>query len=76
MMQNKRRIIIFVGLALLLLIPFFAMQFTYEVNWTLSDFLVAGVLLFVTGLLIELVFRKLKKQVTGLRSVLQYWLVF
>jgi peptidoglycan/LPS O-acetylase OafA/YrhL len=61
MMQIKRRIIIFVLVALLLLIPFLAMQFTDEVNWTLSDFLVAGVLLFGTGLLIELAFRKLKK---------------
>jgi protein-S-isoprenylcysteine O-methyltransferase Ste14 len=58
-MQNKRRIIIFVLVVLLLLIPFLAMQFTSEVNWTLSDFLVAGVLLFGTGLLIELAFRKL-----------------
>ncbi len=36
--------------ALLLLIPFIAMQFTAEVAWTLSDFIIAGILLFGTGL--------------------------
>ena len=37
------------------------MQFTEEVNWTLADFLVAGVLLYGTGLLCELILRKVKK---------------
>lgn len=34
----------------LLLIPLVAMYFTDEVNWTIFDFLMAGVLLFSTGL--------------------------
>ena len=42
---------VLVGTALLLLIPLVAMQFTSEVNWTLSDFIVAGGLLAGTGLL-------------------------
>lgn len=45
----------------ILLIPFLAMQFTSEVNWTLSDFLIMGVLLFVTGLLIEVSLLKMGK---------------
>lgn len=36
--------------AAILLVPFVAMQFTGEVNWTLSDFVIAGVLLGGTGL--------------------------
>jgi len=36
--------------AFLLLIPLVAMQFTREVVWALSDFIIAGVLLFGTGL--------------------------
>jgi peptidoglycan/LPS O-acetylase OafA/YrhL len=59
-MQNKRLTGIVLTVALLLLIPLIAMQFTEEVNWTLSDFVVAGVLLLGTGLLCELVLRKVK----------------
>ena len=50
------------GLALatgaVLLIPLTAMQFTEEVAWTLSDFIVAGILLFGTGLTYLSVTRK------------------
>ena len=59
--QNKRLISIVLTAALLLLIPLIAMQFTDEVNWSLFDFVVAGVLLFGTGLACELVLRKVKK---------------
>jgi hypothetical protein len=47
--------------ALLLSIPLIAMQFTDEVNWTLSDFIAMGVLLLATGLLSEVIIRKVKK---------------
>lgn len=36
--------------AALLLVPLIAMQYTAEVNWTVSDFVVAGCLLFGAGL--------------------------
>lgn len=36
--------------AAILLVPFIAMQFTGEVNWSIFDFVVAGVLLAGTGL--------------------------
>ena len=58
--QNKRLTGIVLTVALLLLVPLIAMQFTDEVNWTLSDFVVMGVLLLGTGLLCELVLRKVK----------------
>ena len=35
---------------LLLLVPLAAMQFSDEVNWSVFDFVIAGVLLFITGL--------------------------
>jgi len=35
-----------------------AMQFTDEVSWNLGDFAIAGLLLFGTGLLFDLVIRK------------------
>lgn len=60
--QNKRLTAIVFSVAFLLLIPFIAMQFTDEANWTLFDFIVAGVLLLGTGLLCEVVLRKVKKR--------------
>ena len=59
--QNKRLTGILITVAVLLLIPFTAMQFTDEVNWSPFDFVVAGVLLLGTGLLCELAIRKVKK---------------
>lgn len=47
--------------AMLLLIPLIAMQFTDEVQWTLIDFVVAAALLIGTGLLCELVIKKINK---------------
>jgi len=42
---------------LFLLIPFIAMQLTGEVNWTPSDFVIAGTFLFGTGLAYKLITR-------------------
>lgn len=44
--------------ACILAVPMIAMQFSDEVNWNLLDFVVAGALLFGTGLGFELVVRK------------------
>ena len=46
-----------IATALLLMIPMIAMRFTQEVNWTLGDFIVAGILLFGAGLTYELISR-------------------
>ena len=59
--KNRRLTAIVSTVGLLLLIPLVAMQFTSEVDWDQTDFIVAGVLLLGTGLLIELVLRKVKK---------------
>tara|TARA_R110001606_G_scaffold399186_2_gene581395 strand:+ start:10581 stop:10796 length:216 start_codon:yes stop_codon:yes gene_type:complete len=37
------------------------MQFTNEVNWTIFDFVIAGILLIGTGLVCEFTLRKIKK---------------
>ena len=60
--QNKRLIIIVATTAVLLLIPWIAMQFTDDVNWTRSDFVVAAILLLGTGLLCNLVINKVNRQ--------------
>ena len=44
--------------ATLLMVPLVAMQFTAEVNWTLFDFVVMGVLIVGTGVTFELALRK------------------
>jgi len=59
-MKNKRLTFIILAVAFVLLIPLITMQFTDEVDWSLIDFAVAGVLLMCAGLIIELVIRKIK----------------
>ena len=44
----------------ILSIPLMAMQFTEEVNWTISDFLVMGILLFTTVFTIDFLLKKFK----------------
>jgi len=55
----KRFLIIFLIVGVLLMIPFLAMQFTTEVNWSVADFLIMGLLLLAGGLAIDLVLRKI-----------------
>lgn len=57
LVQNKRPLIIAVAIGVILLIPFIAMQFTDEVNWTIRDFIVAAIILSGTGFLFEVVVR-------------------
>ena len=59
--KNKKLIGTMITVTLLLLIPIIAMRFTNEVNWNLIDFIVAGTLLLGTGLICELVIRKINK---------------
>ena len=56
-MKNVRLICILLAVPALLLIPFFAMKFTHEVNWTAIDFITMGVMLLITGLAIEAALR-------------------
>jgi len=59
--QNKRLIGIICMVAVILSIPLLAMQFTNEVDWAVSDFVIMGILLLGTGLLCELVLRTVTK---------------
>jgi glucose uptake protein GlcU len=58
--ENKRLALIIGFIALILLIPFTAMQFASEVKWTAFDFTIAAALLITIGLACELVLRKVK----------------
>lgn len=59
--HTNRIYLILSAVAGLLLLPLIAMQFSTEVNWSSSDFLIMGVLLLCTGLAVEFVLRKVKK---------------
>ena len=61
-LKNKRLLKILIVLESLLLIPLIAMQFTTEVNWNYSDFIVFGILLLLAALLAELILRLVKNQ--------------
>jgi hypothetical protein len=54
-MKKKNIIRIIIAVALLLMIPLIAMQFTNEVNWTPADFIFAGFALLGAGLMYEFI---------------------
>lgn len=58
--QNQRSLALFAAAATLLMIPLIGMQFSKEVNWTGSDFVIGGILLFGTAFICEIVLRKVK----------------
>lgn len=58
--ENKRLILILAGAFSLLLVPYIAMRFTNEVNWTVLDFGVMGTMLLFTGIGIEVALRIVK----------------
>ncbi|WP_417609749.1 hypothetical protein [Owenweeksia hongkongensis] len=59
-MKNKRLVIIIGLIFLMLLIPFTAMQFSNEVNWSHFDFIIAAFLLFSIGLGLEVILQKVR----------------
>lgn len=78
-MRNRRLLGIVLTLVLILFIPFTAMQFTDQVNWTILDFVVAGILLLGTGLVFELVIRKVTNknyQITAIAVLLAVVFLF
>lgn len=61
-MGNRRLLYIVIAIAIILLIPLIAMQFSEVVNWSLFDFIIATTLLSGTGLLCEFVLRRVKEK--------------
>lgn len=52
--------ILILSVILILLVPYIAMQFTDEVDWSLLDFITAGILLFCVVFFCELIIRRVK----------------
>ncbi len=60
----------------LLFIPLIAMQLTNEVNWSLFDFIIMGVLLTMTGILIGTIFKKVKNYKYRMILIVKILLIF
>ncbi|MCA0957892.1 hypothetical protein LCL86_02470 [Muricauda ruestringensis] len=60
--MSKRQIFILFSIAVLLAVPFVAMQFSSEVNWSLFDFIGAGILLSIIGFTIDFVLCKTRSR--------------
>ena len=59
--MKSTRILLIPGIALsLLLIPLIGMQVSDDVDWSTFDFIIMGILLLGTGLIIEFALRKFK----------------
>ena len=63
MAAPKKRIILLLILpVIILLIPLVAMQFTSEVNWSITDFIIAALLLFGTAFGLDFLSRKINSR--------------
>lgn len=60
----------------ILLIPLCAMALTNEVNWTISDFVLAGILLLAFGLLIDNLYRRLPDKISKMLGIIAALIVF
>ncbi|AZQ45134.1 hypothetical protein EJ995_01345 [Nonlabens ponticola] len=65
-MTGRQFITIVLSCLAILLVPFIAMQFTDEVNWSLMDFVVAFLLFFTGSVTIQIIRNKLGRK--GYRS--------
>lgn len=61
-MRSKNILYIVLGTALILSVPLIAMQFTSEVKWGFSDFIIIGGLLLGAGLAYEFIASKVKNK--------------
>lgn len=75
-MLNKNQLFVLGGTCLLLLIPLIGMQFTSEINWSLSDFIAMGILLLGLGFTCEFVFRKITNKTYKLGLIALVVIVF
>lgn len=56
--QNASVLRVTVGALFILSVPFVAMQFSDEVDWGLTDFVIIGTLLATAGIVFELILKK------------------
>jgi len=66
---GKSLLVVALVTAAILMIPLVAMQFTNEVNWTGFDFVAAGTLLALTGLVLTFALRRLRTAKSRLLAI-------
>lgn len=77
-MYAKSILRIIVIVVVILLLPLLAMQFTSEVMWDMGDFIVMGILLFVTGALLECIIKmvsNLRYRIIGIVAAITLFLL-
>ena len=62
MTHKQKTTFIYTAPAVILSIPFVVNFFSDEVNWSSGDFLIMGILLFGTAIIIDLIIRKAKTE--------------
>ena len=72
----KKTLIILLVTIGLMLIPFIATQFSDEVDWSISDFIIGGVLIFGFGILLQFLFSKLKGSKYRIPIIIGIMLIF
>ena len=73
---NVLRILGWVAVATLLVLPFVAMQFSQDVNWAAADFIAAGVILGGSGLFTEFLVRQSRSNAYRVGAVLAVLAIF
>lgn len=58
----KRSAFIYLIAVSLLIIPALGMQFSNDVNWSLSDFLIAGIILFIAASMVNIILTFIHKK--------------
>ncbi len=74
--QLKRRVGMLAVIVVLLSIPAIAMQFTNEVDWKTGDFIVMGIMLILTFLLIEVSIRAIKNRSIRTMMIILFVVLF
>lgn len=75
-MINTAQKTIGISVATLLLIPFIAMRFTKQVNWSIVDFIAMAILLTSTGLTCEFLNRKIENNKIKIALIISLIILF